>query len=385
MYKKIVGLIIALTLPLTFLVGCKKNTQTENFVMTENTEALDGNVKYSAKTYKDAFYSTENYSDENLQNEFKNIVKEITSEKDQDELIKLLKSYSDIQNTSLDYLKTYFEKYNTDNKDSKDITLNSNAMHEISSRLYEATLNGTKRHYNINDFYIYYKDKLLDSTSKDDNEEFENEVKMTTIKEYTLASIYKNAYDDSFISKMISLVEDEKNSAQDETVDKNKVEDKTVITPEDTVKPEINESDKDNTSTETTDKDTNNNTNNNTNDGANSNNNSTNNNTNNNNTNNSTNSNNNNNNANNNGTNDDNNKDYLELSETVKSQIYDAGVNSAIDFIGQNVNTSPSNYCREVYNALENDNPLGNNKEEGYKSFLQGFKTTLENNGIKFN
>ena len=35
--------------------------------------------------------------------------------------------------------------------------------------------------------------------------------------------------------------------------------------------------------------------------------------------------------------------------------------------------------------ALENDNPLGENKEEGYNSFLDGFKTTLENNGIEFN
>ena len=42
-------------------------------------------------------------------------------------------------------------------------------------------------------------------------------------------------------------------------------------------------------------------------------------------------------------------------------------------------------YCRDLYEALENDNPLGDNKEKGYNSFLEGFKTTLENNNIEFN
>ena len=84
MNKKIVSLMVALTLPLTFLVGCKKS-QEEKFVMTEDTIALDGSVEYSAKTYKDAFFSTENYSTEYLQNEFEVIVKEITSKEDQTE------------------------------------------------------------------------------------------------------------------------------------------------------------------------------------------------------------------------------------------------------------------------------------------------------------
>ncbi|WP_322396039.1 hypothetical protein, partial [Clostridium perfringens] len=90
----------------------------------------------------------------------------------------------------------------------------------------------------------------------------------------------------------------------------------------------------------------------------------------NNNSNNSNNNSNNNNNNNNNSSNKDDSGDtypeYLELSETVKSQIYDAGVNAAIEYIGQNISTSSSSYCREIYDALENDNPLGKNKEEGY-------------------
>ena len=96
---------VALTLPLTFLVGCKKS-QEEKFVMTEDTIALDGSVEYSAKTYKDAFFSTENYSSEYLQNEFEAIVKEITSKEDQTELVELLKSYSNTQDGDFDYIKT---------------------------------------------------------------------------------------------------------------------------------------------------------------------------------------------------------------------------------------------------------------------------------------
>ena len=86
MNKKILSLIIALSLPLAFLVGCN-NSKDEEFVMTEDTIALDGSVEYSAKTYKEAFFSTKNYSDEYLQNEFETIVKEITSEEDKEELV----------------------------------------------------------------------------------------------------------------------------------------------------------------------------------------------------------------------------------------------------------------------------------------------------------
>ena len=168
MNKKIVSLMVALTLPLTFLVGCKKS-QEEKFVMTEDTIALDGSVEYSAKTYKDAFFSTENYSTEYLQNEFEAIVKEITSKEDQTELVELLKSYSNTQDGDFDYVKTCFEKYATTNDaDTKSITLDSNGMYEISSRLYKATLNATKKYYDINDFYIYYKDQLLSSSSTTD-------------------------------------------------------------------------------------------------------------------------------------------------------------------------------------------------------------------------
>ena len=357
MNKKIVSLMVALTLPLTFLVGCKKS-QEEKFVMTEDTIALDGSVEYSAKTYKDAFFSTENYSTEYLQNEFEAIVKEITSKEDQTELVELLKSYSNTQDGDFDYVKTCFEKYATTNDaNTKSITLDSNGMYEISSRLYKATLNATKKYYDINDFYIYYKDQLLSSTSTTDEEEFENELRMTTIKEYTLASIYKNAYNDSFITKVIASMEEV--STEDETI---KQEEEVYV--ENTTKPEVNEivtddnsenTSSDNISSDETTEDT-------------------------------TEEDNSINNDNDEDTNDeDTYEEYLELSESVKSQIYDAGVNSAIEFIGQNITTSSAEYCREMYDALENDNPLGENKEEGYNSFLDGFKTTLENNGIEFN
>ncbi|WP_434799607.1 hypothetical protein [Terrisporobacter vanillatitrophus] len=327
MNKKILSLIIALSLPLAFLVGCNKSKD-EEFVMTEDTTALDGSVEYSAKTYKDAFYSTENYSDEYLQNEFETIVKEITSKEDKEELVELLKSYSSAQDGSLNIVESYFEKYGNQGGNSQDVTLDSNGMHEISSRLYKATLNATKKYYDINDFYIYYKNQLsASSTSKDDD--FENEVKITTIKEYTIANIYKNAYNDSFISKLITSIEN--TSSSDEAVND---------TTENVVKPETNEPVVDNSNT--------------------------------------------NNNSSNTDDSDDTYPEYLELSEAVKSQIYDAGVNAAIEYIGQNISTSSSSYCREIYDALENDNPLGKSKEEGYESFLQGFKTTLENNNVEF-
>ena len=105
MNKKIVSLMVALTLPLTFLVGCKKS-QEEKFVMTEDTIALDGSVEYSAKTYKDAFFSTENYSTEYLQNEFEVIVKEITSKEDQTEIVELLKSYSNRGNVNVSFAQS---------------------------------------------------------------------------------------------------------------------------------------------------------------------------------------------------------------------------------------------------------------------------------------
>ena len=47
-------------------------------------------------------------------------------------------------------------------------------MTEISSRLYKATLNATKKYYDINDFYIYYKDQLVNATTSTDYEEFED-------------------------------------------------------------------------------------------------------------------------------------------------------------------------------------------------------------------
>ena len=337
MNKKILSLIIALSLPLAFLVGCN-NSKDEEFVMTENTTALDGSVEYSAKTYKEAFFSTKNYSDEYLQNEFETIVKEITSEEDKEELVELLKSYLNTQDGDFDFVKSCFEKYNNQSGNSQYVTLDSNGIYEISSRLYKATLNATKKYYDINDFYIYYKDQLSTSSNSKNDEDFENEVRITTIKEYTIANIYKNAYNDSFISKLITSLE---NSSNDEAVND---------TTEDVTEPETN----------TTEIDNNNN-----------------------------NSSNSDNDLSNNNTSTDNDSDdtyseYIELSETVKSQIYDAGVNAAIEFIGQNISTSSASYCREVYDALENDNPLGENKEEGYKSFLEGFKTTLENNGVNF-
>lgn len=334
MKKKILSLIIALSLPLTFLVGCNKS-KNEEFVMTEDTTALDGSVEYSAKTYKDAFYSTENYSDEYLQNELEAIVKEITSKEDKEELVDLLKSYSNTQDGDFSFVKSCFEKYDNQSGNSQDVTLDSNGMHEISSRLYKATLNATKKYYDINDFYIYYKDQLSTSSRSKDDEDFENEVKITTIKEYTIANIYKNAYNDSFISKVITSIEN--SSSSDETVN---------APTENVTKPETNTPVVDNNNDNNNDNDDNNTTTDN--------------------------------------DSDDTYPEYLELTEAVKSQIYDAGVNAAIEFIGQNIQSSSSAYCREVYDALENDNPLGENKEEGYKSFLEGFKTTLQNNGVNF-
>lgn len=330
MNKKILSLIIALSLPLTFLVGCNKS-KNEEFVMTEDTTALDGSVEYSAKTYKNAFYSTENYSDEYLQNELEAIVKEITSKEDKEELVDLLKSYSNTQDGDFSFVKSCFEKYDNQSGNSQDVTLDSNGMHEISSRLYKATLNATKKYYDINDFYIYYKNQLSTSSRSKDDEDFENEVKITTIKEYTIANIYKNAYNDSFISKVITSIENSSNS--DETVN---APTENVTKPE-TNTPVVDNNNDDDDNNATTDNDS-----------------------------------------------DDTYPEYLELTEAVKSQIYDAGVNAAIEFIGQNIQASSSAYCREVYDALENDNPLGENKEEGYKSFLEGFKTTLQNNGVNF-
>ena len=107
-------------------------------------------------------------------------------------------------------------------------------MYEISSRLYKATLNATKKYYDINDFYIYYKDQLLSSSSTTDEEEFENELRMTTIKEYTLASIYKNAYNDSFITKVIASMEEV--STEDEAIEQEE-----EVSLENTTKPEVNE------------------------------------------------------------------------------------------------------------------------------------------------
>lgn len=355
MNKKILSLIVALSLPLTFLVGCN-NSKSDEFVMTEDTVASDGNVEYSAKTYKDAFYSTKNYSDEYLQNEFETIAKEITTTEDKEELVKLLKSYSSTKDDDFDFVKSCFEKYDNRSGNSQDVTLDSNGMYEISSRLYKATLNATKKYYDINDFYIYYKNELsISSTSKDDDD-FENEVRMTAIKEFTIANIYKNAYNDSFISKLITSIENTSNNDDEEVNDSS----------ENVTEPETNEPVVDNNNANedvNSDSDINSSSNNDSN---------------------SNNSNNNNDNTVTENNSADTYPEYLELTEAVKSQIYDAGVNAAIDFIGQNIPASSAAYCREVYNALENDNPLGNNKEEGYKSFLNGFKTTLENNGVDF-
>lgn len=353
MNKKILSLIIALTLPLTFLVGCN-NSSDDEFVMTESTTALDGSVEYSAKTYKEAFYSTENYSNEYLQKEFENIVNDITSEEDKEELLELLKSYSNTKDNDFDFIKSCFEKYNNQSENSQNITLNSNGITEISSRLYKATLNATKKYYDINDFYIYYKDKLLTSSnSKDDN--FENEVRITTIKEYTIASIYKNAYNDSFISKLITSIENS-SSSNESVID---TEDKAESSTQDDSKDNTESSTQDDSDNDKTPVDNNQNTDAN-NDDSNESNNS------------------------NGSDSDDTYPEYLELTEALKSQIYDAGVSSAIEFINQNTNSSSSAYCRQVYESLENDNPLGDNKEEGYNYFLEGFKTTLENNGVTF-
>lgn len=338
MNKKILSLIIALTLPLTFLVGCNNSNNDDEFIMTESTTALDGSVEYSAKTYKEAFYSTENYSTEYLQNEFENIVNDITSKEDKEELLELLKSYSNTKDNDFDFIKSCFEKYNSQSENSKNITLNSNGMPEISSRLYKATLSATKKYYDINDFYIYYKDKLLTSSnSKDDD--FENEVRITTIKEYTIASIYKNAYTDSFISKLITSIENssgDNESITDTNTETNTESDENAPAVDNSQVSDDNNSGNDENNS-STDNDS-----------------------------------------------DDTYPEYLELTEALKSQIYDAGVNSAIEFINQNTASSSSAYCRQVYESLENDNPLGDNKEEGYNYFLDGFKTTLENNGVTF-
>ena len=329
MNKKIISLIIALTLPLTFLVGCKKDK--EEFYMTEDTKAFDGNVEYSANTYKDAFYSTENYSDEYLQDELNAIVEEITEQEDKEELVELLKSYSNTQDGDFDYVKECFEKYNALKESSNNTELESNGMYEVSSRLYKATLNATKKYYDINDFYIYYKNELSNSNSSLSDEDLENEIRITTIKEYTIASIYKSAYNDSFISKLITTIESSGETNTDDITQDNS---------QDTTQEENDSSDADNSQD---------NISSNSDDGS------------------------------------DTYPEYLELTEVIKSQIYDAGVNSAIEYINQESTTTPSEYCRQVYEALENDNPLGENKEEGYKSFLSGFQTTLENNNIEFN
>ena len=339
MNKKIVSLIIALTFPLTFLVGCKKDK--EEFYMTENTTALDGNIEYSAKTYKESFYSTKNYSEKFLQDELNSIVKEVT---DKEELVKLLNAYTSTNESELDYVRRCFEKYNALKEQSINTTLESNGMYEISLRLYKATLNATKKHYDINDFYIYYRDQLSKSSSSSSEEELDNDIKLTTIKEYTIANIYKSAYTDTFISNLIASIDNNDSfSTVTDKEDNNSNQD--IVNKED------------NSSQDITNKEDNNSSNDN--------------------------------NSQNN-TSQDNNEDdetyleYLELTEVIKSQIYDAGVNSAIEYIAQQSNTTPSEYCRKIYDDLENDNPLGENKEEGYKSFLDGFKTTLQNNQIEF-
>lgn len=323
MNKKIISLIIALTLPMTFLIGCKKDK--EEFYMTEDTTAFDGSVEYSAKTYKDAFYSTDNYSNEYLQNELNAIVEEITEEEDKDELVKLLDSYSNTQDGDFDYVKECFEKYNALKERSNNTQLESNGMYEVSARLYKATLNATKKYYDINDFYIYYKNELSNSNSSLSDEDLENEIRITAIKEYTIANIYKSAYNDSYISKLIATIESNSNNSSKEDGS------------DDSDQEENDSSNIDNSQDDTS---------------------------------------------------LDNNSgsypEYLELTEVIKSQIYDAGVSSAIEYIAQESTTTPSEYCRQVYEALENDNPLGENKEEGYNSFLSGFKTTLENNNIEF-
>lgn len=314
MNKKIVSFIIALTLPLTFLVGCKKDK--DKFYMTEDTTASIGSIEYNAKTYKEAFYSTENYSDKFLQDELTSIVKEIN---DKEELVKLLNSYTSTNESDLDYVRRCFEKYNALKKQSINTRLESNEMYEVSSRLYKATLNATKKHYDINDFYIYYKDQLSKSNSSSSEEDFDNDIKMTAIKEYTIATIYKSAYTDSFISNLVASIDNNTQESIDE---------------------ENNNSSNENNLQNNSSQDNN--------------------------------------------TDDETYPEYLELNDVIKSQIYDAGVNSAIEYIAQSSSTTPSEYCRKIYDDLENDNPLGENKEEGYKSFLDGFKSTLQNNQIEF-
>lgn len=324
MNKKIISLIIALTLPVAFLTGCKKSKEEvkeKEFYMTEDTTALDGNVEYSARTYKEAFYSTENYSDEFLQEEFNTIIDEIESTEEKDDLIELLEAYTSSDDSDLSFIKTCYDKYNV--LDDEKTTLTHSPLYEISNRLYKSTLNATKKHYDINDFYIYYKKELKNSDSSE--EDLENKIRITAIKEFTLANIYKSAYNDSFISEIITSLNTEDDD--EEKVEENK-KDEVVVE-----KPSV-DSDND----ETTD-------------------------------------------------NEDNETypEFVDLTETVKSQIYDAGVNSAIEFISKEYATTPSQFARGVYDAIEHDNPLGDKKEEGYLSFLDGFKTTLINNGVEFN
>lgn len=332
MNKKIVSLITSLMIPMMFLVGCKKSQ--EEFYMTEDTTAIDGSVEYSAKTYKEAFYSTNNYSDEYLQQELNSIIDEITSQEDKEELIEVFKAYTSTNDADLTTIKSYYEKYNVMKQNSKNSDLDSNPMYEISSRFYKATLNSTKKYYDINDFYIYYKNELSDSNLK--NEDLDNKIKITAIKEYTLANIYKSAYNDSFITKLITELEN--NNSTDEIVieeSSNKNDNQSITPSQETNSTNNTTTDRDSDSDSDSDNDT--------------------------------------------------YPNYLELTEVVKSQIYDAGVSAAIDFIGENLDSTPSEYARSVYDALENDNPLGDNKEEGYLSFLSGFKTTITNNSIEFN
>ena len=332
MNKKIVSFIIALTLPLTFLVGCKKDK--DEFYMTEDTTASIGSIEYNAKTYKEAFYSTENYSDKFLQDELTSIVKEIN---DKEELVKLLNSYTSTNESDLDYVRRCFEKYNALKEQSINTRLESNEMYEVSSRLYKATLNATKKHYDINDFYIYYKDQLSKSNSSSSEKDFDNNIKMTAIKEYTIAIIYKSAYTDSFISNLVASIDNDTQEAVDEEDNNSSSENNN---PQEVVDKEDNNSSNENTLQNNSSQDNN--------------------------------------------TDDETYPEYLELNDVIKSQIYDAGVNSAIEYIAQSSSTTPSEYCRKIYDDLENDNPLGENKEEGYKSFLDGFKSTLQNNQIEF-
>lgn len=320
MNKKITSLIITLILPAMLLVGCKNNQ--DEFYMTEETTAMDNSVEYSANTYKEAFFSTKNYSNKFLQDELYNIIGEIKDKKEKTELIDLLSSYLSGDNSDITTIKSIYEKYNVIKQHSDNSELESRPLYEISSRLYKATLNATKKHYDINDFYIYYKNELAGSSET--GNELDNKIKMTAIKEYTIANIYKTAYNDSFIGKLITVLESKNENMEKE-------EEKVVI----------DKTDKEENNTEEVQKPSDN-------------------------------------------YDDEKYPEYLELTEVVKSQIYDAGVNSAIEFIGLKPDVNPSEYAKSVYDALESDNSLGDKKEEGFNSFLNGFKTTLQNNGIEY-